>query len=707
MSDKGIDELINRCTRHGWRCLAVIIGDIDLDLSFINGNNLCISKNGVEETFDLFNVKCNSLADFATAHKIIGSEHDNVFLSLRETRGWPGNLIALSMEFVNKGGIYALFVPEKLSNTRFGKYFIREVLKSDNYVLISREGIKYKFYSVKPSLPIRREHIVGDKIIKKLLDLAINDDQCRALKTLPSFLYSKHYKMLLVHGDRGRGKSGVLGLMAAYIIARNKGKYIVTSRKLEGVQSFFKTLVLGLDKLEIKYDVIKRDNLICSVQSTRGTVSYSPPWRIQLERINKPLFVDEAASVGLARIRRWYIGFGKLIASTTIHGYEGSGRALLRYVNEYFRRTVIVKLRTPIRYYPGDPLEKTMYKIFHLDAEPPEIKEISIEQKNIKYNKHAPDILAGNYRLLRNIYGLLVTAHYRNEPDDLVLMLDTDYFEIVSQDIDNELTIGVAQLRSEEYSYSLEPHDRSTLLINVLSRIINLSRITDKLKILRIVRIAVTPPLQRKGYGSKLLSFIEEEAMRRKYDCVGAIFSGFETLFFWLKNRYYPVYISPRYNRATGEKNIAVLKPLSSDGRKIAGLASSILLQKILHSGHIVYRDVGLEKIDAILNFMNDMNIKLPDISIDCMRLDNYVKNLEKMYYENIVDIIHKYLHILDLYKLDDLERRMLIGRVVQGKTIVELSKIYKLSPEKIGKIIEEISRGLAVELYEKLCSKN
>ncbi|MCD6301287.1 MAG: tRNA(Met) cytidine acetyltransferase [Staphylothermus sp.] len=696
-----LDKYLIKCVEKGWRCLVIVIGENDLSLNSIGENTLCISKYADKTMFEKYNVPCSRTVNFAEAHKLLGTEFDNVVLSLYGATGWPGNLLALSTEYVNKGGYYILLIPEKLLETPFGKYFYNIVIKSENHVLIMNNKIvSHRYKKEKPIEPPPPTVASSDKYIKKLAKLAKNNEQAKALKILPTFLYSRKYKMLLLHGDRGRGKSSILGLYGAYILARNNGIFIITSRNLESIQSFYKMLTKGLDALGINYVVTyEKNGLITSVSTGKSTIKYVKPWKVTETKHNKPLLVDEAAGVGVARVRRWYNKIGKIMASTTIHGYEGSGRVLLKYIEELMKKTMTVKLRLPIRYYPNDPLEKTLYRLFHLDAEPPEINYEEIKNYELKYIEISVDELINNYELLRKTYGLLVTAHYRNEPDDLVLLLDTNVFKIRALTIKDHV-IGVAQIRPEKLDESEK---------NILNKLLERLGVVQyhkprKHELWRIVRIAITPPLQRKGYGSILLKNIEDEAKRNNIDSVGAIFSGFQTINFWLKNDYYPIYISPRYNKVTGEKNVAVIKPLNKSSENIVLAAATTLYQKTRYTSHILFRDLGIEKIDSINSFLEQKGINNSPQGLDCIRLRRYIEDLNE-YYEAIIDIIVKHIDKTQFIDLSEKCRHLAIARILQGKTIVEISGITKENPETIINELNKCIRELTKQLSHTMCT--
>ncbi len=690
-----LESIISQCTSKGWRCLLVVAEPLNksIDLGFITGSNLCVSKKADPRVFEEYNVSCSEIADFRLVHRLLGGEYDSVFLSLRNTYGWPGNLLALSMDFVSRGGVYGLFVPRHLLETLFGRYFLGLAYSNPNHVILTSEGLDYDFYGAEPVKSPKSAIATSDRLIGKLMALTVNSDQAKALRSLPSFLYSRKYRLLLLTGDRGRGKSSVLGLYAAYIMSRGRGRFIVTSRSIYGVQSFFRMLIRGLEKLGIQYNVSSRGGLVARVSSGKALVEYVEPWRVSLvKEFSKPLLVDEAAGVGVARVRRWYRDIGKVIASSTIHGYEGSGRVLVKYVREVFKDSMVIRLKRPVRYYPGDPLEKFIYRVFHLDAEPPDIEGEPSPEK-LRLVRKDREELVRNYNLLHSIYGLLVTAHYRNEPDDLVLIIDTDYFEVYSGVVDENI-IGVLQVRVEEKN-----SEKAMLIGNVLKRYGLLDLKPSGL--LRIVRIAVHPDYQRRGFGSRMLALLEEIYAERT-GLIGAFFSGFDTVRFWLRNDYTPIYISPRYNKATGEKNIVVLKPIKHGFKRLVEEAASILYQKITYASHVLYRDVSSERLSWIMSYLKSRECKISSVETDCRRMKVFLEAGD--HYEAVIDLIIKYWDLVDFNSLDELSRTLLVARALQGRDLVSISGFTRVKPDIIADRLDKLIVDIISLLYDELC---
>ncbi|WFO74744.1 tRNA(Met) cytidine acetyltransferase [Desulfurococcaceae archaeon MEX13E-LK6-19] len=696
-----ITDFIAKACRHGWRALVVSIGSIN-DLAMMLKEEdlrigLCISRQ--EKSIE----QCGNVVGFREAHRLIGGEYESVALFLEGVRGWPGNLLAAVTELVSSHGFFLVQVPRELASTRFGRYFIDCARSSRNVLVIDNGRVIYRsIVEDKPVYPAKPRPVSKDRFVRRLEELAVNEEQARVIRIYPRFLYGSE-KLFLIHGDRGRGKSSIMGLLAAYTMVRKPGRYIVTSHSLVSVQSFFRMLVKGLEKLSVKPLVYKKKDLIQGVSTGSSSIKYVEPWLVR-EDSGKPLFVDEAAGVGVARVRRWYRRVGKLVASSTIHGYEGSGRVLLKLLNEYFRRSIVMKLVYPVRYPPQDPLEEFLYKVFHLDAEPPEIREVA---EPLNYKTIRQQELASNYDLLRKVYGLLVTAHYRNEPDDLVLLLDTDYFDlrVVIDSMGN--VVAVAQLRVEEALPGTEPSKLADLgyrIVDKLDRYGIYERVTGT-RIWRIVRIAVTPPLQRKGIGSRLLNYIENEASEKNISAIAAIFSGFNIIRFWLKNNYTPIYISPRYNRITGEKNIIVLKPLDGKWKNIEEVLGKIMFSTIHYAGHILFRDLSAEKTSTIMRYLMEKGLAREiGIEVTCKRLEKYLEG--NLYHESIVDILYNYIKGINIEDVNDQELLLITARLIQGKTISDIAKILGKQLKQTEELVEKTMRKLAQQLHSTLCHR-
>ena len=81
------------------------------------------------------------------------------------------------------------------------------------------------------------------------------------------------------------------------------------------------------------------------------------------------------------------------------------------------------QLTKPIRWAEGCALEASVRSLLVMDAAPrswgPPAAAPAISHEVLE-----PDRLAGDEALLRDVFGLLVHAHYRTTPSDLVRLLD-------------------------------------------------------------------------------------------------------------------------------------------------------------------------------------------------------------------------------------------------------------------------------------------
>jgi tRNA(Met) cytidine acetyltransferase len=89
------------------------------------------------------------------------------------------------------------------------------------------------------------------------------------------------------------------------------------------------------------------------------------------------------------------------------------------------------------------------------------------------------------------------------------------------------------------------------------------------LKGIRIVRIATHPDLMGRGIGSYALDKVVKYAKEEGLDWIGSSFGAtYELLSFWIKNGFFPIYLSPNRNPVSGEYSVIVIKPLTKTARK-------------------------------------------------------------------------------------------------------------------------------------------
>jgi tRNA(Met) cytidine acetyltransferase len=525
----------------------------------------------------------------------------------------------------------------------------------------------------------------------RLASMAATEDQLRGLVEASRALRGRA-RTILILGDRGRGKSFLLGLTLAYAVwARQAGRVHVVAPHPAGLQSLFRGLLGGLDSLGLGSVARRRleGGHVVRVWGPWFSVFYQPPDAAEPAPL---LVVDEAASIGVARVRRLSWRSGRLLAASTVHGYEGSGRALIHLLERDLPRPLVrLELSEPIRYHAGDPLEEWVLSTFHLDAEPPTLGEA--EARASRCVRIDPPTLAGELGLLRHLMGILAQAHYRFEPDYILALLESPNHEVYALQA-GDAPVAAADMAVEEPGLE-EAARLGTRLLSIHS-----PRAGEALAV-RVVRIAVAPSLQRRGLGTKLLRCLEERARSLGADVALALFSRHEVLPFWARAGYLVAYISPRYNRATGEKNILVARGLTGRGRSVVEEASSAFRVRFLLSLQSIYRDVAAERVPLILDSTS------PASSVP-LRLSADMERRLRLFLGGSIDL-EQAMDAVWLLAFSCLAQRApsslgfsgreavaLAARILQGKPLNEVAYTLGSSIEEAREASVEAARRLA-----------
>ncbi|ARM75698.1 tRNA(Met) cytidine acetyltransferase TmcA [Acidianus manzaensis] len=696
-------EYFRQAKDYNFRHLAIIQGEnyldntISLIKAFLNVNSnpktayafhpwLSESKqrfNKIKESLNLSNV---TDIDYSSSERYLGESFDLTILD--SVDDFRPNYISRLVDLTKGGGLIVLYTNSLYSNklykkslTRnnivknlFEERFFRKIKEHRGIISIDDNNIYFKPYS--PSeISKQRKNPYDGKIPRALYQISASNDQIKLIHEA-DFILEKGKRVFIVTASRGRGKSAGVGLALAYLIKKMKNNptnIILTSPSYYSATSIIDFLLLGLKRLNIKYKTkISKEGKIMKISAEEVNIRWTAP-DLAKDADGDLIVVDEASALGLELLSYINNKWEKIILISTIHGYEGSGKAFLKYINS-LKDSQIVKLEYPIRYAKGDPVEKFIYDVFLLDAEPEKF-----DNEN-KFMEISQEDIFNSDKLLRQIYGILVTAHYRNSPDDLMFLGDMAFQKIFTLNY-NAIAeiIEEGTLDNESISKILYGNENEGNLIP--HRIIKYMRIRNFgfLKGWRIMRIAVIPELQGKGLGSNLLSEIEKIAKEEKLDWIGSSFvADLNVLNFWLKNKYIPVYLSSIKNEGLGGYSIIVMKALSENAEKYISVLSPLLKDKILLSSHQVYFNVNPEILVKIILSINSKKvIELNDICISRIQayLDGYIA------YNSASDAIHK-LALKYFYennnKIDIKQLSVLFGRTFQGKSWSHIS--YMLS---------------------------
>ena len=361
--------------------------------------------------------------------------------------------------------------------------------------------------------------------------------------------------ILIITAKRGRGKSALAGLFTKQQVAQNQ-PVILTAPNKSAVNIFN-----AFAGAEITF--MSPDELSQNLSETPQ--QFADHW----------LFVDEAAMIPLDILFRLTNAFKRVVLTTTIHSYEGTGRGfLLKFMAKTDRTLRHFELFTPLRWQADDKLEAFIDDLLLCDCEDrlpqPLYNEALAEQIEISHCERIP------HDQIESIYGLLTLAHYRTSPLDLRRLLDApqqQFYLAHAQDAllgcvwaapeggmaDNTL---ICQIRRGER------RPRGNLVAQMLCFQAGLED-ACALRSLRISRIAVQPNWQQQGLGQRLIAQMKQQIKQQNLVDFLSVSFGYtpELLVFWQKCGFVLVHFSESKEASSGCYSVVALSPLSKEGR--------------------------------------------------------------------------------------------------------------------------------------------
>lgn len=350
---------------------------------------------------------------------------------------------------------------------------------------------------VDPELEDLKASLTETPHVGCLVNLAKTIDQAHAIMSFLDAISEKTLRSTVaLTAARGRGKSAAIGICLAGAIAYGYSNIFVTAPSPENLKSVFEFLIIGLKAL--KYvehmdfetlqehrgeagKVVIRLNIF---KNHRQTVQYILPDDHSKLAQAELIAIDEAAAIPLPVVRK-LLGPYLVFMSSTVNGYEGTGRALSLKLIQQLRkqqgqamaaaaqtagdavvgskgkkgerrvhedrwktaaeaaanftssgassgaRTLTeITLETPIRYGKHDKVEKWLNNLLCLDVLQNSNKIVSgiPPPRDCELYLVNRDALFSYHAmaegLLQRIWSLYTSAHYKNTPNDLQMLSD-------------------------------------------------------------------------------------------------------------------------------------------------------------------------------------------------------------------------------------------------------------------------------------------
>ncbi|EJX1040562.1 tRNA cytosine(34) acetyltransferase TmcA [Escherichia coli] len=345
-----------------------------------------------------------------------------------------------------------------------------------------------------------------------------------------------------VTAARGRGKSALAG----QLISRIAGSAIVTAPAKAA------TDVLAQFAGE-KFRFIAPDALLASDEQA--------DW----------LVVDEAAAIPAPLLHQLVSRFPRTLLTTTVQGYEGTGRGFLLKFCARFPHLHRFELQQPIRWAQGCPLEKMVSEALVFDDE----NFTHTPQGNIVISAFEQTLWRSEPETPLKVYQLLSGAHYRTSPLDLRRMMDApgQHFlqaagenEIagalwlvdeggLSQELSQAVWAGFRRPRGNLVAQSLAAHGSNPLAATLRGR--------------RVSRIAVHPARQREGTGRQLIAGALQYTQDLDYLSVSFGYTG-ELWRFWQRCGFVLVRMGNHREASSGCYTAMALLPMSDAGKQLA-----------------------------------------------------------------------------------------------------------------------------------------
>ena len=479
---------------------------------------------------------------------------------------------------IKQGGVIILWLESNYKTSLTMQRFMRIIAEFEqkyDYFTIVQQGQDLPrrnqwgqtrlIYEEQPEVEVGLKSIESDPI-----DSILTSDQQQAVEAIMKVVHGHRRRPLVLSADRGRGKSASLGIAAAQLLKEGKQTVLVTAPSLATVDTVFE----------------HASRLLADAATSTGLISLNgaeirfvaPDMLIESDLKADLVLVDEAAAIPASMLEKLLQQYSRIVFSTTLHGYEGTGRGFAVHFQKILDQKTPnwhhYRMETPIRWSVDDSLEAFSFESLLLNAVPVAddlIKDVQLEQCHFEcIDRHA---LIHNEQDLRELFGLMVLAHYRTRPSDLQMMLDRDDVSVYVVRYQGHIVASAWLVKEggldDELSANIHAGHRRLKGHLLPQSLLAHAGMIDAggLSYQRVIRIATHPAIQQRGIAKTLLNNINTQI---ECDILGASFSASQDVInFWSQSAYSAVRLGIHKDDVSGCHSIMMLKAKSSAGQKL------------------------------------------------------------------------------------------------------------------------------------------
>ncbi|NDL65412.1 GNAT family N-acetyltransferase [Enterobacteriales bacterium SAP-6] len=313
------------------------------------------------------------------------------------------------------------------------------------------------------------------------------------------------------------------------------------------------------------------------------------------------LLVDEAAAIPMPLLRSLLGYFPRVLLTTTVQGYEGTGRGFLLKFCASLAHWRHLTLEHPLRWAKNDPLERWLGAAL-LFGEPAEAQAAARNETPVllpltqaHWQSHPVD--------LQQFYLLLAAAHYRTTPLDLRRLMDAPGQHFIAARSGDRLLGALwavdegglpAQLAHEVWAGRRRP--AGNLVAQSLAAHGGLW-MAPRLRSRRVSRVAVVAGGRRRGWGRELVA--QAVARAAGLDFVSVSFGLTDELWaFWRAAGFQLVHIGTHLEASSGCYSAMALYPLSPAGHRLAARGRALFARDKAAHADVAGINIADDRLD-------------------------------------------------------------------------------------------------------------